>query len=148
MLLTRGFFFLRPTMSIACLNPQKIISFKKKNCIFDPCSKSKNYVPNSHPSHTKKQKLANINLIPPFFALIQKKMGVGGGGGAESRENNGCGVNEWPFLLKNQKIVTCSIGLMYELANFVMCLTFTITITKCFFSKDPNDYIVDNLFHQ
>jgi hypothetical protein len=29
-----------------------------------------------------------------------------------------------------------------------MCLTFTITITKCFFSKDPNDYIVDNLFHQ
>jgi hypothetical protein len=91
--------------------------------------------------------VANINLIPPFFALIQKKRGVGVGG-VESRENTSCGVNEWPFLLKNQKIVTCSIGLMYELANFVMCLTFTITITKCLFSKDPNDYIVDNLFHQ
>jgi len=60
-------------------------------------------------------------------------------GGAESTENNGCGVNEWPFLLKNQKIVTCSIDLMYELANFVMCLTFAITITKCLFSKDPNN---------
>jgi hypothetical protein len=104
-------------------------------------------MPNSHPSHTK-NKNRPTSISSHHSLHLSKRKGAWGVGGSKSRKNNGCGVNEWPFLLKNQKIVTCSIGLMYELANFLMRLTFTITITKCLFSKDPTDYIVDNLFHQ
>jgi hypothetical protein len=41
----------------------------------------KDYMPNSPPIPHQKEKLANINLIPPFFALIQKKRGWGRGWG-------------------------------------------------------------------
>jgi hypothetical protein len=102
-------------------------------------------IPTHHP--TPKTKTGQHQFHPTILCTYPKEKGCGVGG-TEYRENNGCGVNEWPFLLKNQKIVTCSIGLMYEFANFLMRLTFTITITKCFFSKDPNDYNDDNFCHR
>ncbi len=79
MLVSRVFFFFfwSPNNVNYMPKPTKKILVFKRNCILDPCSKSKNFMPNSHPYHTKEIKLANINLIPPFFALIQKKRGWG-----------------------------------------------------------------------
>jgi hypothetical protein len=80
-------------------------------------------MPNSHPSHTKNKNWPT-SISSHHSLHLSKRKGVGGGGRPESRENNGYGVNEWPFLLKNQKIVTCSMGLMYELAKLSYVLNF------------------------
>jgi len=127
--------------------PTKIYYFKKKIAYLTHVPKERTpcLIPTHHP--TPKTKTGQHQSHPTILCTYPKKKGVGVGG-AESTENNGYGVNEWPFLLKSQKIVTCSIGLMYELANFLMCLTFMITNTKCFFSKDPNDYNDDNFCHR
>jgi hypothetical protein len=92
-------------------------------------------MPNSHPSHTRK-KTGQHQSHPTILCTYPKEKGLGG----ESRENNSCGVNEWPFLLKNQKIVTCSIGLMYELAKLSYVLNFHHYYNQCLFSKDPIIY--------
>jgi hypothetical protein len=84
------------------------------------------------PTHpTPKKKTGQHQSHPTILCTYPKEKGLGG----ESRENNSCGVNEWPFLLKNQKIVTYSIGLMYELAKLSYVLNFHDYYHKVSFFK-------------